>query len=124
MNNKSLIYCINDISEHQSLFTVGMVLYHFNKYPLGLVSTYACAQGGTLDFWNGGANVLISQRLIWGLKFRGPKGAICSLESEVGKIIWGLIFLVCHCPNYFLSVKFFRNWTADYNYLGCLKMLV
>ena len=25
----------------------------------------------------------------------------------VGEIIWGLIFLVCHCPSHFLSIKFF-----------------
>ena len=58
-------------------------------------------------------------KIIWGLKFRGPKGAICGLKFEVGDIIWGLIFLVCQCPSHFLSAKFFRNWTADY--LGSLK---
>ena len=32
--------------------------------------------------------------IIWGLKFRGPKCAICGLKFAVGQIIWGLIFLV------------------------------
>ena len=28
----------------------------------------------------------------------------------VGEIIWGLIFLVCHCPSHFLSIKvYFRT---------------
>ena len=68
-----------------------------------------------LDFWNGGANVLIwglsfgASEIIWGLKFRGPKCAICGLKSGVGKIIWGLIFPVCHCPSHFLSIKFFSK---------------
>ena len=48
--------------------------------------------------------------LIWGLQFGG------------GEIIWGLIFLVCHCPSLFLGVKFFPDWTADY--LESLKKLV
>ena len=33
-------------------------------------------------------------KIIWGLKFRGPKCAICGLRFAVGQIIWGLIFLV------------------------------
>ena len=39
-----------------------------------------------LDFWNGGANVLLWCRKFWvskiiqGLKFLGPKSAICGLE--------------------------------------------
>ena len=52
--------------------------------------------------------------IIWGLKFRGPKCAICGLKFGVGEIIWGLIFLVCHYPSHFLSIKVFRNWKADY----------
>ena len=53
----------------------------------------------------------------------GPKCTICCLKFGVGKVIWGLIFLVCHCPNHFLGIKFFfRNWTADY--LGSFKNFV
>ena len=50
--------------------------------------------------------------LIWGrriflegLKFRGSKSAVCGLKFRVDEIILGLIFLVCHCPNHFLSMK-------------------
>ena len=51
-----------------------------------------------------GANVLIwGRRNFLGLKFRDPSCAICSLKFAVDKIIWGLIFLVCHCPSHFLS---------------------
>ena len=79
------------------------------------------------DFWNEG-NVIIwglqlgVGKIIWGLKFRGLKGAICSLQFGVREIIWSLTFLVCHCPRHFLSTPFFRNWTADD--LGSLKKLV
>ena len=45
-------------------------------------------------------------KIIWGLKFRSPKCAICGLKFGVKKIICGLIFLVCHCPSHFLSIKF------------------
>ena len=49
---------------------------------------------------------------------------MCYLWSEIWgrKIIWGLIFLVCHSSNHFLCTKFFSNWTADY--FGFLKKLV
>ena len=47
-----------------------------------------------------------ASKIIWGLKFRGPKCAICGLKFGVGKIIWGLTFPVCHWPSHFLSVKF------------------
>ena len=40
--------------------------------------------------------------IIWGLKFRGSKCAICGLKSGEDIIIWGLIFLVCHHPSHFL----------------------
>ena len=40
--------------------------------------------------------------LIWGLPF-GVGEVICG----VGEITWSVIFLVCHCPSHFLSVKFF-----------------
>ena len=39
-----------------------------------------------------------------------------------GEIIWGLIFLLCHCPSHFLSIYFILNWTTDY--LESLKRLV
>ena len=45
-------------------------------------------------------------KLIFILKFQGTKSAICGLKYGVGEIIWGLIFLVCHCPSHFLSIKF------------------
>ena len=32
---------------------------------------------------------------------------ISGLKFGVGEIIWSLIFLVCHCPSHFLSIKFF-----------------
>ena len=40
---------------------------------------------------------------------------MCILWSEIleSEIIWGLIFVVCHCPRHFLSIKAFSNWTAD-----------
>ena len=49
---------------------------------------------------------------------------IWDLHFGVGEIIWGLIFLVFHCPIHFLSIKllFFRNWTVDR--LGSLRKLV
>ena len=48
------------------------------------------SRGGLLDFWNGGANVLIFGvgEIIWGLKFQCPKCAICSLKFWEGEIIW------------------------------------
>ena len=52
--------------------------------------------------------------IIWGLKFDGTKSATCALKFGADFIIWGLIFLVCYGPRHFLSIKFFRNWTADY----------
>ena len=55
-------------------------------------------QGRTSSLLKGGANVLI-----WGLQFR------------VGKIIWGLVYLVCNCPSHFLSIKVFSeldNWLS------------
>ena len=64
-----------------------------------------------LDFWNEGPNVLIgglqlrAGEIIWGLKFRGPKCAICGLKFGVEDIIRGMIFLVCHCPNHFLGIN-------------------
>ena len=63
--------------------------------------------------WNIDANVLIwdlqfgVSGIIWGLKFQGPKCAICGLKVRVGEIIWGPTFLVCHCPSHSLGVKFF-----------------
>ena len=52
-----------------------------------------------LQFWIG--------EIIWGLKFQGPKCAICGLKFEVGEIIGGLILLICHCPSHFLGIKIF-----------------
>ena len=46
-------------------------------------------------------------KIIWGLKIRGPRCAICGLKYGVGEIIWGLIFLFCHCPSHFLGDKLF-----------------
>ena len=60
--------------------------------------------------------------IISGLKFRGPKCAICGLKFWQSEIIWGLIFLECRCPSHFLVSSFFRNWAADY--LGSWKKLV
>ena len=34
---------------------------------------------------------------------------MCYMWSEISgisKIIWGVIFIVCHCPSHFLSIKF------------------
>ena len=45
--------------------------------------------------------------IVWGLKFQGPRCAICGLKFWEGKIIWGLIFLVCHYPSHFLGIKLF-----------------
>ena len=53
-------------------------------------------KGGLLDFWNLSANVLLWDlqfepgEIIWGLKFRGPKCAICGLKFGVGEIIRSL----------------------------------
>ena len=50
--------------------------------------------------------------IIWGLKFRGPKCAICGLKFRIGEIIWVLIFLVCHCSivqAIFLVSNFFET---------------
>ena len=50
-------------------------------------------QGGSLDFWNGCANVLIWDlqfgigEIILGLKFRGSRCAICGLKFGIGQII-------------------------------------
>ena len=53
------------------------------------------AGGNSLTF---GTGVLICLfgvgEIIWGLKFRGPKCAICGLKFAVSQIIWSLIFLV------------------------------
>ena len=56
-----------------------------------------------------GANVLIFGvgEIMWDLKFQCPKCAISGLKVWEGKIIWGLIFLVTHCPSHFLSIKLF-----------------
>ena len=40
-----------------------------------------------------------------GSEFPCPKSPVCGLTFGVGEIIWGLIFLVCHCPSHFLSIK-------------------
>ena len=61
-----------------------------------------------------------ASEIILGLKFRGPKCAICGPKFGVGKIIWGLIFPVC--PSHFLCIKFLSKLTADY--LRSLKKLV
>ena len=45
-------------------------------------------------------------KIIRGLKFLGPKCGVFGLKFGEGKIIWGLIFLVCHCGSHFLSIKF------------------
>ena len=59
---------------------------------------------------------------IWGrrnyLGFEISMSQMCYPCSE----IWGLIFLVCHCPRHCLCINFFWNSTADY--LGSLKKLV
>ena len=52
---------------------------------------------------------------LFGVKISRHKCVICGLKFGVGEIIWGLIFLVWHCPSHFLSIKFcFRSWAADY----------
>ena len=67
--------------------------------------------GDSLTFGTGVLNVLIwglpfgIGEIIWGLKFRGPKYAICGLKFGVGKITWSPIFLLCHCLSHFLSIK-------------------
>ena len=50
-------------------------------------------QGEFLHLWNERANVLIwglqfgLSEIIWSLKFRGPKCAICDLKFGVGELI-------------------------------------
>ena len=49
------------------------------------------AQGGgdSLTFGTGVLMCLFGVgKIIWGLKFRGPKCAICDLNFGTGKIIW------------------------------------
>ena len=65
-----------------------------------------------LDFWNDDADVFILGRPNY--LGCGNKSAICALKFGVSLIIWGLIFLVCHDPSHFLSIKSFPNWTNDY----------
>ena len=43
------------------LFPVRMVLYHFNRYLLGLVSTYVCTYHRTEEFIIALANYVVSQ---------------------------------------------------------------
>ena len=62
--------------------------------------------GELLDFWNGGANVLIGVCNLGKAKLFGSKTSgseKCRMWSEIwsNKIIWGLIFLACHCPSHF-----------------------
>ena len=78
-------------------------------------------RGDSLTFGTGvlmrlfGVCIWNTAKLFGGLKFQSPKCATCSLKFEVGEIIWGLIFLVCHCPSHFLSIKFFfLNWKAEF----------
>ena len=52
-------------------------------------------EGNSLTFGTGVLMCLFGVgEIIWSLKFRGPKCAICGLKFAVGQIIWGLIFLV------------------------------
>ena len=50
------------------------------------------SHGGLLDVWNEGANVLIwdlsfgTGEIIWDLKFRGPKCAICGLNLGLARL--------------------------------------
>ena len=46
-------------SPHYSLFPIRMVLYHFNRYLLGLVSTYLCTYHRTEEFIIALANYLV-----------------------------------------------------------------
>ena len=45
---------------HESLFPIRMVLYHFNRYPLGLISTYLCTYHRTEEFIIALANYVVS----------------------------------------------------------------
>ena len=71
--------------------------------------------GNSLTFEKGVLNVLIwglnieVGEIIWGLKFRRPKFAFSCLKFGVGEIIRGQLFIVCHCPSHFLSIKFFSK---------------
>ena len=58
-------------------------------------------QGGRLDVWSGGADMLIG-----GLKLQCTKSATSALKFRAGLIAWGLVFLVCRGPRYFLSLFF------------------
>ena len=75
--------------------------YSSTRHPLPLISKIRTLYfgsspplgGGINGFWNGGANVPTwglkfgVGEIIWGLKFRGPKRAICGLKFGVGEII-------------------------------------
>ena len=51
--------------------------------------------GNSLTFGKGVLMCLLGEgKIIWGVKFRGPKCAICGLKFAVGQIICGLIFLL------------------------------
>ena len=85
-----------------------------------------------LDFWNGGANVLIWGRKFWvskiiqGLKHWGPKSAICRLEFGVREIIWTMKFLVCHCffeTGQLVIWGFWKSWADSLGvWVNCLTL--
>ena len=72
-----------------------------------------CLQG--VNFSGGGDYLTLGMGVLMCLfgsavrKFRGLKCATCGLKFGEGKIIWGLVFLVCHCPSHFLSIKVFSK---------------
>ena len=76
------------------------ILKHFKAVP---------QEGDSLTFRTGLLMCLFGVgEIIFSLKFRGLKcAAIFGLEFGESEIIWALIFLVCHCPNHFLSFKDF-----------------
>ena len=49
-----------DLTPASSLFPIRMVLYHFNRYLLGLVSTYLCSYHRTEEFIIMLANYVVS----------------------------------------------------------------
>ena len=48
-------------SRNYGLFPIRMVLYHFNRYLLGLVSTYLCTYHRTEEFIITLANYVVSK---------------------------------------------------------------
>ena len=95
-----------------------MVLYHFNRYLLGLVSTYLCTYHPTEEFTIALANYVVS----WGVRltYQPDDIFLSTFYNRWHQLSVEFLYLCCHCLQCYATL----NKTDIHLILHCYATLI